>query len=99
MIEPEMRGRDRKRGESESGSQYFLNSFASTQLGIKAIIPGLIPNPTKLAAFTDKPGWQSINKADADKNNTLPYAHDTQAGVQAAITAKNTNYYKLNDLF
>ena len=62
------RGGDKKRGKSDSGSQYFLNSFASTQLGIKAIIPGLIPNPTELAAFRDKPGWQPIN--EADKNNT-----------------------------
>lgn len=74
------RGGVRKRGESDSGSQYFLNSFASTQLGIKAIIPGLIPNPTELAAFRDKPGWQSINKAGTDKNNThtQTHAHDTQ---------------------
>lgn len=63
------RGGDRKSGESDSGSQYFLNSFASTQLGIKAIILGLIPNPTELAAFRDKPGWQPINKAGTDENN------------------------------
>lgn len=83
-------GEDRKRGESDSGSQYFLNSFASTQLGIKAIIPGLIPNPTELAAFRDKPGWQSINKAGVDKNNTHSSActWQTQAGMQAAIRAK-----------
>lgn len=83
------RGGDRKRGESDSGSQYFLNSFASTQLGIKAIIPGLIPNPTELAAFRDKPGWQSINKAGTNKNNThiLKHMHMTQSQAQAGMQA------------
>lgn len=78
-IETGDRKRERQE-ESDSGSQYFLNSFASTQLGIKAIIPGLIPNPTELAAFRDKPGWQPINKAGMDKNNT--YAHDTHTHTQ-----------------
>lgn len=83
------RGGDRKRGERDSGSQYFLNSFASTQLGIKAIIPGLIPNPTELAAFRDKPGWQSINKAGTNKNNThiLKHMHMTQSQAQAGMQA------------
>lgn len=69
-------GETGREGESDSGSQYFLNSFASTQLGIKAIIPGLIPNPTELAAFRDKPALQSINKAGTQENSTQTHEHD-----------------------
>lgn len=90
MIEIE-EGETGREGESDSGSQYFLNSFASTQLGIKAIIPGLIPNPTELAAFRDKPVLQSINKAGTQENSTHIRKHmnmtDT-ACMQDAVWAR-----------